>query len=248
MLYRAEQIIQHLRRSQSSSTSTTSANIVAKAAEQKRHSSENTPAELINPALELTRTDSNKRFSMSLLINKQILDSPVKPLPSISPKPPKKETNFLEHVKLKPIQNSPVKAEQNGVTILENATKPSGPPTRSKPKRMVSPSDDKTHGFASLVKENNSREREVKLTPVKFEKNNKPADNKVAKETPVQSSSDTHLPPISESRRSVKGRRNKTVAQPVKAIGYMKEISPSSSSSSKPAWIEIAQVRKCINY
>jgi len=220
---------------------------VAKAAEQKRHSRENTPAELINPALELTRTDSKKRFSMSLLINKQILDSPVKPLPSISPKPPKKETNFLEHVKLKPIQNSPVKAEQNGVTIPENATKTSGPPTRSKPKRMVSPSDDKMHGFASPVKENNSREREVKLTPVKFEKNDKPADKKVSKETAVQSSNDTHLPPISENRRSIKGRRNKTVAQPVKAIGYMKEISPSSSGSNKPAWIEIAQVRKCIN-
>ena len=216
---------------------------MAKAAEQKRHSSENNPAEIIEPVLELTRTDSKKRFSMSLLINKQILDSPVKPLPSISLKPRPKETNFLEHVKLKPIQNSPVKAQQNGVTspATENATKPTGPPTRSKPRKLVSPTDDKPHGFASPVKENGSREMEIKLTPVKFEKDDKPTDKKFTKETPTQSAKDTHLPPISESRRSVKGRRNKTVAQPVKAIGYMKEISPSSSN--KPAWIEIAQVR-----
>jgi len=248
LLYRAEQIVQHLRRSQSPSTSATSATIVAKAAEQKRHSSENTPAEIINPALELTRTDSKKRFSMSLLINKQILDSPMKPLPSISPKPQRKDTNFLEQVKLKPIQNSPIKVGQNGVASpnTESITNHSGPPTRSKPRKQVSPNNNKTHSFASPVNENSSREREVKLTPVKFEKNDKPAGKKITKETPAQSDNDTHLPPISENRRSIKGRRNKTVAQPVKTIGYMKEISPRNSSNNKPAWIEIAQVRNLI--
>ena len=46
---------------------------------------------------------------------------------------------------------------------------------------------------------------------------------------------DTQLPLIVGHNRG-KSRRAKTVAQPVKTIGYMKE------APSKPAWIEIAQV------
>ena len=235
MLCRAEQIVQHLRRTQSPPSRPTSASMVAKAAEHKKLSGENTPAELVDPALELARSDSKKRFSMSLLINKQILDSPVNPLPAISPKPRPQETNPFENVRLKPIQNSPVKAELNAVTSTENiSTKPSGPPTRSKPRRSIP--DDKT---VSPVKENGIKDRGIKLAPVKFDKNDKLADKKVTNET--QLAQDTHLPPIKENRRSVKGRRNKTVAQPIKTIGYMKEVPPSSSN--KPAWIEIAQVR-----
>ena len=186
---------------------------------------------------ELARTDSKRRFSSSLLINKQILDSQLKTIvaPSPSPKPKRNEPNFLEQVKLKPVSNSPMKTEQNSdhttnATIPLIKAKPTIPAVKEKPRRAVPPTQDRAQDLASPVKEN--RNNIPKLTPINHGTEHKMVTREAAMSLPLK---DTQLPSIIEHKRS-KSRRNKTVSQPVKTIGYMKD------TPSKPAWIEIAQV------
>lgn len=217
-----------------------SASIVAKAVEQKRNSLErnsveDNPVDITEQSSELTRTDSKRKFSMSMLISKQILDSPLKtPIaPSPSPKPQRNnQPNVFEQVKLKPINNSPIKTEQDNInsntTVAKNKTVV--PPIKEKPRRAVAPTQDKAQDLALPVKEH--RTNIPKLTPVNLDTDTKMDSREIAIRLPVK---ETRLPPISEKKRT-KSRRAKTVAQPVKAIGYMKD------APSKPAWIELAQV------
>lgn len=209
-----------------------SASIVAKAAEQKRNSTEINPVNSVDNSPELVRTDSKRRFSKALLINKQILESPLKPpvVPYPSSTRKQNELNFFEQVKLKPISNSPIKTEQKTDAIITK-DKSSVPSIKEKPRKAVSPTQDKAHDLASPVKENRTTNM-LKLTPINLDTDNKMDTREAAVSMPLK---DTRLPSIIE-HKTAKSRRNKTVARPVKAIGYMKE------APSKPAWIEIAQV------
>lgn len=224
-------MVQHLRlRPQQSS----SASIAAKAVE-KRNSIDKTPIDTMDQSPELTRTDSKRKFSVSALINKQILESPLKTpiIPTPSPKPQRHEPNLFEQVKLKPINNSPIKTELKSDTItISNVTKdkPNIPPIKEKPRRAVAPSPDRVQDLASPVKEN--RTNVPKLAPVNLDTDTIMDTKEAIVSMP---SKDTRLPSIIEHKRS-KSRRAKTVAQPVKTIGYMKD------APSKPAWIELAQV------
>lgn len=173
-------------------------------------------------------------------------------MPSPSPKPQRNELNSFEHVKLKPINSCPIRTEQktNTTTTTPNIVakdksiippittttntvakdKSSIPPTKEKPRRAVAPTQDKAQDLASPVKEN--RSNIPKLSPVNHDADTKMDTREAAVSMPLK---DTRLPAINEHKRT-KSRRAKTVAQPVKAIGYMKE------APGKPAWIEIAQV------
>jgi len=206
---------------------------VAKAVEQKRNSTERNPLNSTENSPELVRTDSKRRFSKALLINKQILESPLKtPIePYPSPKPKHNEPNLFEQVKLRPIGSSPIKTEQKTNTTITTSTKDksSMPSIKEKPRKAVSPTQDKAHDLASPVKENKTTNL---LKLIGIDTDNKMDTREAATSMPLK---DTRLPSITEHKRT-KSRRNKTVAQPVKAIGYMKE------APSKPAWIEIAQV------
>lgn len=214
-----------------------SASIASKAAEQKRNSTEKYPVDSKEPSPELQRTDSKRKFSMSLLISKQILNSPLKTpvLPSPSPKPQHNEVNIFEQVKLKPINGSPIKTEQKSDTITSSAVtkvtkdKSNIPAVKEKPRRPVAPSQDKAQDLASPVKEH--RTNIPKLT---LDTDAKVDTREAAVSLPLK---ETRLPSIDEHKRT-KSRRAKTVAQPIKAIGYMKE----APLTNKPAWIEIAQV------
>ena len=207
---------------------------MAKAVE-KRNSIDKSPVDdVMEQPADLIQTDSKRKFSMSALINKQILESPLRApvLPSPSPKPQRKEPKIFEQVKLKPINNSPVKSEQKldttSTTIIKEKTN-IPPIKKEKPKRTVAPSSDKTQDLASPVKENRTN---IPKLPVNLDTDTKMDTKEAAVSLPLK---DTRLPLIVEPNRS-KSRRAKTVAQPVKTIGYMKE------APNKPAWIEIAQV------
>lgn len=229
LTHSAEKTVEHLRLP---SRQSSSASIASKAVEQKRNSIENNPIDVMEHSPELKRTDSKKRYSMSLLINKQILESPMKSpiVPSPSPKPKRNEPNIFEQVKLKPINNSPLKTEQKSdLPTINNVTKEKTitPAVKEKPRRAVAPTQDKAHDLASPVSENKTN-----IPKLALDTDNKMDTKEAAVSSPLK---DTRLPAITEHKRS-KSRRAKTVAQPVKAIGYMKE------APSKPAWIELAQV------
>lgn len=230
-VHRAEQMVEFLRQPPQQSSS---ASIATKAVEQKRNSTEKNPVDFTEHSPELKRTDSKRKFGMSLLINKQILDSPLKTpvMPSPSPKPHRIEPNIFEQVKLKPINNSPIKTEKSDTTTTNTVTKDksSVPAVREKPRRAVAPTQDKAQDLASPVKEH--RTNMPKLTPVHLDTATKMDTREAAISLPLK---ETRLPSITEHKRT-KNRRAKTVAQPVKAIGYMKD------APSKPAWIELAQV------
>ena len=230
LLHSAEQTVQYLRQPPKQSSS---ASIVAKAVE-KRNSTEKNPVGSVEHSPELTRTDSKRKFSMSMLISKQILESPMKTVaPSPSPKPQRnKQPNVFEQVKLKPINNSPIKTEQDNITSNTTVAKDKSviPPIKEKPRRAVAPTKDKAQDLASPVKEH--RTNIPKLTSDNVNTDTKMDTKEEVIRMPLN---ETRFPPINEKKRT-KSRRAKTVAQPVKAIGYMKD------APSKPAWIELAQV------